>query len=267
MARAGARQAALADVELVAAMRRNDLRALHEFSLRFRPLLLDQARRAGIPAGEREECVAEFLVDLAVRLVEMERAPRALAAYLAAAFRNRTASAHRDQARRDARDAGEASEIGGGGERAVASACSEHSLRVVRGPGADDGTPLPPAVAALATQLRARLTDPERELLTWAAHYVPTRVIAGWLGVGHSAAKLRLWRLRARLRGDAVRYAAALPLAEREELLRFFRRAAALDDDALATIERGTPPSAAPTPTPTPGASPTRRRVAEEQQR
>jgi hypothetical protein len=258
---------ALADAELVAAMRRNDLRALHEFSLRFRPLILDQARRAGIPAGEREECVAEFLVDLALRLVEMERVPRTLAAYLAAAFRNRAASAHRDRARRDARDAGEASEVGGGGERAVASACSEHSLRVVHGPGADDGAPLPPAVAALAGRLHARLTESERELLTWAAHYVPTRVIAGWLGVGHSAAKLRLWRLRARLRDDTVRYAAALAPAEREELLRFFRRAAALDEDALATIERGTPPVAAPTPPSIPGPSPTRRRVAEEPRR
>jgi DNA-directed RNA polymerase specialized sigma24 family protein len=245
------RHEVLDDAELVAAMRRNDLRALREFGLRFRPLLVDQARRAGVAPDDRDERVTEFLCDFALHLVETHRLPRSLAAYLVTSFRNRVVSDHRARARRDAHDAHESDDVGAAGEQAVAGACSEYSLRAVHGPAAEGEAPLPPAVARLAAWLAGTLTDAERQLLTWVAHYVPTRLVAEWLGINHSAAKVRISRLRARLRAAAVRHAADLPDDERRELLRFFRHAPAFAGDA-----------------PTPGArsrtTQTRRRVAEE---
>jgi len=247
------RYEALSDAELVAAMRRNDLRALGEFSLRFRPLLVDQARRAGIPPDDRDERVTDFLCDFALQLVEAPRPPRSLAAYLVASFRNRVVSDHRRRARQEARDRRESDDVGAAGERAVASACSEYSLRAVHGPDGEGDASLPPAVAGLARWLAATLTDDERQLLTWVAHYVPTRLVAEWLGINHSAAKVRISRLRARLRAAAVRHAAGLPDEERRELLRFFRHSPAF--------------AGVPTP-PTPCArsrtTQTRRQVAEE---
>src|SRR5215208_7238613 len=74
--------AALGGAALVAAMRQGDARALEEFIARHRALLVHEARRCGIPEGEREDAAAEVLHDTAVRLMTTRSAaPRSLAAY------------------------------------------------------------------------------------------------------------------------------------------------------------------------------------------
>src|SRR5919204_7025166 len=74
---------AMTDGELIVAMRRREGAAFAEFFLRFRPLLLDRARRLGIDRSEREERVQDFLTDVALALAELNSVlPRALRTYL-----------------------------------------------------------------------------------------------------------------------------------------------------------------------------------------
>jgi len=72
--------------------------------------------------------------------------------------------------------------------------------------------------------LDAALTAEERQMLIWVSNAVPMREIAQWLGIGYSAAKVRLSRLRSRLRERALRHVNECAGAEREELVGFLRR-------------------------------------------
>jgi RNA polymerase sigma factor (sigma-70 family) len=213
------------DAALLEAMRRGDSAAYQEYLLRFQPILLDQARRARIPAAERDDCVLELLGDVAARLALPEApTPRSLAAYLVTSFRRRHFNALRDDARRARREEEASALPDEGGEGVVAGACSEGTRRASRGPAWEQDDPAP-ALDRLAQVLDAELTEAERLVLVWVSHRVPQREIATWLGVSYAAAAQRICRLRQRLRASAARYVAALPAAERDEVARFLRRA------------------------------------------
>ena len=224
--------ATLGAAALVAAMRQGDARALEEFIARHRALLVHEARRCGIPEGEREDAVADLLHDVAVRLITLRDAPpRSLAAYLATAMRRRAQNDARSRRRRERRE----------GDAADAARAPDESAAAAAAPPAHDdpdpdaaATPsVAPALARLAAALEQGLSDAERQLLRWMESHVPQSLIAQWLGISQGAAALRVWRLRARLRDAAVRYAAGLDGADRRDLLRFFRRAPAPGADAM----------------------------------
>jgi hypothetical protein len=63
-------------------------------------------------------------------------------------------------------------------------------------------------------------------MLAWVSNAVPMREIAAWLGIGYSAAKVRLSRLRSRLREHALRHVNECTGAERQALVAFLRRGA-----------------------------------------
>ena len=244
--------AAWSDAELVAAMRAGDETAVAELYLRFRPFLLRLAGRHGLQRGERAELVGEVLADVALALLDPAApAPRALAAYLAAALRNAVTMRRRSGARRahwliaaSADDAGDAAvrprRVAEGG--AVRALQSEHSLRASAGPD-DDALALDPALAALVLRLERELTDGDRQLLVWLSHHVPLRTAAEWLGVKYDTAAKRASRLKARLRAVAVRHAGELPARERRRLHHFFARAGiALPAAGEAPTASGTPP-------------------------
>ncbi|HEU4563317.1 MAG TPA: hypothetical protein VFS05_01665, partial [Gemmatimonadaceae bacterium] len=71
---ARARWRALDDRALVLAVRRDDPRALEEYIERYRPLLLRQARRSGLPEGERDDIVLDLLVRTAAQLARGDAA-------------------------------------------------------------------------------------------------------------------------------------------------------------------------------------------------
>ncbi len=75
------------DVALLISIRREDGAALHEFVRRFRPLLLDQARRLGVYPSERENVVTVFLDDILLKLADMQ-APRSLPTFVVKSVRN-----------------------------------------------------------------------------------------------------------------------------------------------------------------------------------
>ena len=214
----------IGDAGLVAAMRQGSSAAFREFLRRFQPFLLAQARRSGVHPDDLEDSVADLLGDAATRLARsVTPPPRSLAAYLLTAFRRRLLNLLRSGSRR-AHWHGEAASEDLGDGPAVATACSESALRASRGPGWES-PPLPPVLLRLAHTLDDTLTADERLLLVWVGHHVPQREIARWLGVSYAAATQRIWRLRERLREEALTHVAALPLPERAVAERFFARA------------------------------------------
>lgn len=227
MGRAQGEQYALLDeYELVLAMRRDEEGAFTEFVARFHPLLLQQAKMAHVPPGERDELVTEVLGDVAVHVAAPGAPlPRSVAGYLVTSLRHRLLNARRNGARRERWSEGALTELETHPERAVLTTCSEASLRASRGAGWEP-SPLRPALARLAAALDGELTDEERRIVSWLGHKISHRQIAEWLGITPTAAAKRAARLRARLRNAAARYAAGCSAAERAELERFFQRVA-----------------------------------------
>jgi RNA polymerase sigma factor (sigma-70 family) len=214
----------LDDVELVAAMRRNETGAFREFFARFSPLIRAVARSRRSSAIDLTEQVTEFLDDAAMGLAGVTRpVPRALAAYLVASFRNHTRDAERNRRCRERIDDECAEEAGGVSERVVRSASSEDSVRRTQGPLVQKPT-LTPAIERLALELESGLTGDDRQLLAWLGARVPQREIAVWLGATHGAVRVRVTRLRTRLRDTAFRHFHRIDGADRQELIRFFRR-------------------------------------------
>jgi RNA polymerase sigma factor (sigma-70 family) len=220
----------LDDGALVAGIRRNESDAYREFFTRFAPLLDFLAQLYRIPEGEREEAVMEFLDDAVLRLrMPTVPVPRSLASYLATSFKHRFRNRRRDDACRERLYLGQATEMGAEGERAVLDVCSEHTVRMTRGPAWEHAA-LSPVLERLALAMENQLGADERRMLAWLGQRVPQREIAEWLGVSHGAVRVRVSRLRERLRRAARAYTETLGDDERLELERYLRRSAALDE-------------------------------------
>ncbi len=242
--------AATADATLVEGMCAGEERAYSEFVRRWQPLLSDAGRRQGIPAGVRDDLVTDVLVDAAATFGAGRPAPRAMAAYLVAALRNRARNAYRDAARRAARE-GAAGEFddGGASDLELVGRSPFPAPDAAFEPGTGELTN--PVLATLATALIQGLAPDDRLLLIWVGHRVPHRDIAAWLGLGRAAVAKRVERLRTRLRQAAVARLAHADPATRAELLRFFQRA----DIVPRLLPPSPPPAIAPHPRPRPESS------------
>jgi RNA polymerase sigma factor (sigma-70 family) len=216
------------DQELLAAVQRGDPGAFSRFIERYHRLLLDYARRAGVPSADRDELVGELLDDVALQLmtrgVTLPENPRQ---YLLSALRHRLLNSKRARERRE-RIVSEAVRDGYGADDATGSAhaaagCSEASIRASRGPSWEQ-VRLPPVLERLSAKLDESLRADERQLLVAVAENIPQREIAQWLGVSYVVARKRLERLRARLTDVAMRYTNSLEPDDARELQRFFRR-------------------------------------------
>ncbi|HEY0971561.1 MAG TPA: sigma factor, partial [Gemmatimonadales bacterium] len=98
------RHATLADADLLAAMRREDPRAVAELYRRFAPLLRRRAARWRVPGASCDDIVDDVLADAALALMRPGAAvPRSLAAYLLVALRHRLANARRTAELRERR--------------------------------------------------------------------------------------------------------------------------------------------------------------------
>jgi RNA polymerase sigma factor (sigma-70 family) len=220
----------MSDAELVRAMREGSYEALREFYLRFEPLLARYAARAGVLCGSWEEDAHDVLGAVVLSLVERgsrakeRESVRDTHAYIQRAFRNHLLDARRSFARREQRDTRATSSADETGERMALASCSEGSVRASGGAGAGGAIGPSPAIARLAATLDAELSPEERQMLTWVSNAVPMREIAKWLGIGYSAAKVRLSRTRSRLRERALRHVNECTGAEREELIELLRR-------------------------------------------
>ena len=222
------------DSELLQQMRRDDASAIREFYRRFTPVLWKEATRARVRPETRDDLVVDCLSDSAIHLMQASvAAPKSLAGYLVAAFRNRVASEYRSSARRTATGARAVSMIND--ELVVREVCSEASLRASAGPAAEV-PPLSPVLERLSRVVNAGVTDDERQMLRWVAASIPQRVIAEWMGITHNAARVRVLRLRERLIDLALRAETAWTPRERQELYEFFRRSG-LSERARRALE------------------------------
>ena len=222
---------ALGDRALVVAIRCGSPAAVHEFVLRFRPMLALAARRLGLTADEREEIADDVLHDTAIRFTNVTAPiPTGVRGYLLRSLRNRATNARRARERRSRATAGAIDSACNAEpyfEHAVVGCASEHSVRASHGPGWD-GLAVAPGLARLATLLNATLSVEERTLVEWLAHHAPQQEIAAWLGIGYDATSKRIRRLRARLQAAALRHAERLNTTERNEVMTFLRRASAV---------------------------------------
>lgn len=227
------RYEALGDAALIHAMRARDERAVAEFVRRHQFLVLMQARRFRVPPSERRAWVADTLDALAQSLMRKQSTiPLSLPRYVVAAAKRRALMERRDLALRERRESEAIGELGGLGEGAVVVLCSEDSVRSTYGPAWEPAS-LPPVLQRLLAVLATGASPEERELLSWVGQRVPYSRIAEWLGVTRSAAVKRVTRLRKRLVDATLRFGGSLEPEQRAELLRFLRRACALDDARL----------------------------------
>ena len=216
------------DQQLLAALQRGEPGAFARFIERYHRLLLDYARRAGVPTADRDELVGELLDDVALQLMTRGAAlPENPRHYLLSALRHRLLNSKRARERRE-RIVSEAVRDGYGDDAATggahaAAGCSEASIRASRGPAGEQGR-LPPVLERLSAKLDDSLRPDERQLLVAVAENIPQREIAQWLGVSYVVARKRLERLRARLTDVAMRYTNSLEPDDARELQRFFRR-------------------------------------------
>lgn len=215
------------DYDIVVAMRRGESAAFERFVEQFHRILLDYARRAGVPAAERDELVGELLDDVAIQLMTRGAPPpQNPRMYLLSALRHRLLNRKRGRERRH-RVVSEAAHAAFGDSATAsgesAAGCSEELLRASRGPDWES-TPLPRAIERLSGRLSEALRPDERQLLVAVAENIPQREIAEWLGVSYAVARKRLERLRARLTDVAMQYANTLEPDDARELQRFFHR-------------------------------------------
>ena len=209
------------DADLLVRVRRNDPRALREFVSRFDAILLYQARRMGVNAGERRTVVTEFLDDILVKLAR-SAAPNDLAPFVITSFRNFVTDMHREASIREQQSAsdGDVTDL----ERVIKAGCSEFMLHAAEMRGIDDGAPPLAAVEMLDAVLECCSAD-EKALLVWSAHRVPLRDCALWMGISYNAMKQRMYRLRTRLARDCLERLQYLPAPDRVALTRILHRA------------------------------------------
>jgi DNA-directed RNA polymerase specialized sigma24 family protein len=208
------------DTTLVAAIRRGDEGALREFCERFRPLLLDRARRIGVRREDREHTVMDFLDDFALRLA-MGEVSYTAPSFVVKAFRNQVVDRWRREQREHNTDHA-LNAISEFARRAASNSSlpSSGSINIHNDPLS--------AVDVMVRHLLSQCNDAERNLIVWASHGVPFRTIAEWLGISYSAARARWCRLRAKLHVAATAYVDTVTGRNRLEIERFLRYAGVL---------------------------------------
>ena len=89
------------DYDIVVAMRRGEAVAFERYIERFHRILLDYARRSGVPASERDELVSELLDDVAIQLMTRSAPlPQNPRMYLLSALRHKLLNRKRGSERR-----------------------------------------------------------------------------------------------------------------------------------------------------------------------
>jgi DNA-directed RNA polymerase specialized sigma24 family protein len=209
--------------KLLAGIHDRDESAIREFFLLYAPLLRDQARQLGIDADDREEMVTTLLDDVVLHLMAHRLAPRPLARYVVAAFRNRARRQHRDSKRRELRHDAAYSAVGSAQQQAVAECISEYT--VAMSVGHEDPPAIRSVIARLAQRVESELTSDELRMIVGVGRHMPLREMAEELRISYGAARVRLHRLRERFGKVISHYVSSLKPDERVELERFFRRA------------------------------------------
>lgn len=213
------------------ALRQSDSRAMREYFARFTPLLREVAKRLGVPPGQRREVVVTVLDDVLLGILNGKCDPRPdMEGYLIVALRNHVFL----EARRERRRLRGTEELTLDSRLVGRRAMSEDAPR-------DDADPNSAAaiLADVYHVVLARFPDSERELIAYALEHVPARKVGEWLGIDHSAAKMRLHRIVRRLRIAILDEVALLPALERRTAERLLLRAgisAARDDKVKARV-------------------------------
>lgn len=199
-------------VDLLAAVKRSDPRALREFLDRYFPLAQRIVRKLGVGPDNVREVAMTVLDDILVGLT----GPGSLRigdieAYIVIAARNHVLSErNRDQSRKNGQEETRIADLPDGDiEMLISSRSPDCSTTIER-------------VYAKAIE---RLTPAECELLAYMTEWVPPRVIADWLKIEHGTARQRIFRLKQDLRRNVLREVNVLPTDERKRMQALLKRA------------------------------------------
>lgn len=209
--------------ELVLALRARNERAAAQFIERYKPLMMDVARRFKIPPSEAEERALTFLSDRIMELIEGTREPpRSLAGYLVSSFANQLINNAKQEDRRGEALTRELTMTEG--EEPIALGTVSENLQRESDRWGDGVHPLPRVLARLVHAMEEGLSLENRVLLGFMAKQHSHERIAGWLGINEKAASKRIERLHRLCFERAVAHGNSLPLAERRELCAYFDR-------------------------------------------
>jgi DNA-binding CsgD family transcriptional regulator len=213
------------DRALIAAIRRRRPEAVEELIRRFEAVVLRYASWLRVPRHERTQWAKAVLYEVALTLGRGRgSAPDHLAGYIVAACKRTERRAQTAARSYQARVDGALDEVGSSGQLAALGVCSEDSVRLACGVDWEPAR-LSPVLERLTAALDAGLTAEERDVLSWLGQHVSYTTIAEWLGISRPAAVSRIQRLRTRLIGATLRFAASLGADDLAELLRFLDRA------------------------------------------
>lgn len=166
---------------------------------------MHQSRALGVDISMRRTVVTTFLDDMVMELIGARTLPRRLTPYVTVAFRHYVA---RDDKRGQKR-----------GEEVELEQADKGAIQVTNSGNPSDALRL---VCDLAV---SGLSAAETELTAYLIERVPARQVAEWLGIEHSAAKVRLHRLRAKLRAIVSIELGKLSAGQRAEVSRVLARA------------------------------------------
>ena len=209
----------------VAAIRQGESAALRALFTFYAPLLRDQARQMGVPAGDREGLVTTVLDDFVLHVLDAELVPREIARYLVGAVRNESRKRHRGLERARATGERAYTTLDGSGQKLVAECHSEYGVRSTNAPDAESSARLHVAILKLAEWSALALREDELALMVGVSRHIPLRDLAAQAGVTYGAARVRVHRLRERFRKLVLQHVTSLEAEERHEVERFLRRA------------------------------------------
>lgn len=216
---------------LLAAIRRGEERAIERFHATYELRLIDIARNLGVPLGERENAVLEFLSVSVESLFASRVIPRSLAAYVTASFCNFIKDRQRAESTRRERESDACSDVGESGERVALDSCSEYSARMAAGGAAPEAASRGVRRRLVGAVLDS-LSDGDRELLRYRAK-LSLRESAELAGLTYGNAKVRMYRIRANALIVARNLVRELPERDRAELAGFLRRSGLFAEEGL----------------------------------
>jgi len=213
----------------ILAARLGDSRATADLLIQLEGLLLPSARKLSLAHHDPVELVRTFIDDFLLNLPDCVVDESTLRRYARVAFRNRVRQLVRNAGVRERKYDSASESLGAQGETLVASSVSAYSRRATDpfSVSPDSSRPL----RGLARALAAALPKQDRKLLQYLKRGVPPRKIAEWMGIEYGTCRVRIHRLRARLRKEALEYSRNATGTERASLDHFFARLGLAADD------------------------------------
>jgi len=173
----------------------HDERAVAAFITTYTPLLRAQGLASGVDRSEVDTVVLGFLDEIVLALMDGRPSPHDIGGYLTVSFKRHVARLDTVRKREQSRAADIAIEL---------SEASHQDCSL--------------AIRNLCTLAAKRLSQADKQLAGFMGFHAAPRDVARWLGISHSAAKVRMHRARERIRAAMLAVLPTLSSADRRKI-------------------------------------------------